>query len=161
METYLVTNYNVSTMESSAGIRMDSEFLNTLQESVDSICDQLYAEKTLITAQAVKKALLAHGAWSDADLDQIPGYINGWRLQNLQSQDTDLSPESIDHLKAQLQKYHHDLLMAQQTINHLKSELLTKTNDIKILRFNIIKELRGLLGPVDISTTPGRNVNRP
>ncbi|HSX20332.1 MAG TPA: hypothetical protein VLG38_04325 [Gammaproteobacteria bacterium] len=108
---------------------MPTEILNTLQELVVSICDQLYAERQLITKNSVKQLVLIHELCSEEELDQrLPGYINNWRLQNINS----TSSES------QLSKYKAELLQAQQTINHLKTEL-------NALRTTIVCDLRGLL----------------
>lgn len=108
---------------------MPPEILNTLQELVVSICDQLYAERQLITKNSVKQLVALHAQWKDEELEQrLPGYINEWRLQNLSL----VSPEE------QLSKYKAELLKAQQTVHQLKVELHT-------LRASLAHEIRGLL----------------
>lgn len=126
---------------------MGNEFIDTLQELINSICDRLYAERQLITKQTVKKLVLLHENWvaDENHLDQaIPQFINTWRLHNLDGAD-DLSADSISVLNAQLCKYKSDLYNAQQSINQLQDELIAKNNEVNILRKSMIKELRGLL----------------
>lgn len=126
---------------------MSNEFIDTLQELINSICDRLYAERQLITKQTVKKMVLLHENWvaDETHLDQaLPQFINAWRLHNLDGAD-DLSSESLSNLNAQLCKYKTDLYNAQQSINQLKGELIAKNNEISMLRTMMITDLRGML----------------
>lgn len=124
-----------------------AENIGTLQELVNSICERLHSEKQLITNQSIKKLVLLHENWvmDAAELDQqLPNIINTWRLTSLYA-DQDEPSEAICSLTAQLCKVRSDLMNAQYTIKQLKTELLTKNSEIKMLRIEIIDELRGLL----------------
>lgn len=106
------------------------DIINTLQESVISICDRLYAERQLITKTAVKKLVQLHDLWSDDELElEIPAYINEWRLNNL---------NGGSEKQQELQECRKELAAAHTTIRQLNAELTS-------LRLTVIQNLRGLL----------------
>lgn len=63
---------------------MAKDMLNELFEVVVSACDTLYSSRKLITQKAVLEIVAAQGRWTREYLEQnLPEYINDWRLQNL------------------------------------------------------------------------------
>ncbi len=90
---------------------MAAGMINELYELVISICDQLYANRQLITKNSVKKLVLLHGSWSEDDLElQLSTYVNQWRLQTLQQ---------TDSLEEQLQRYRAELLNLKRDIRDM------------------------------------------
>lgn len=117
---------------------MTAEILNKLEELVTSACDQLYAARQLITVAAVQKILMRYGLWSEEILErQLPGYINEWRINNLQVNSSNSSTE-LCNCKS-------DNLKFQEHINSLTVALIEKNLEIKALKESIIKNIRGLL----------------
>lgn len=109
---------------------MTGDILNTLQELVVSICDDLYAKRQLITKNSVKKIVMLHGLWSDEELElEIPTYINDWRISNLTNDQNE---------NAQFTGLQEELARARATIQQLNAEITS-------LRLTVVQNLRGLL----------------
>src|SRR5437762_5281332 len=117
---------------------MAAGILNELYELVVGICDNLYAERQLITKNTVKKIVLLHGSWSEEDLDlQLPRYINDWRLNTLATSNDIMDVDKITVLEAQLCKSKAELHSAQQTIHRLQADLLAESSRVKLQRVKI------------------------
>lgn len=101
---------------------MAAGMINELYELVVSICDQLYANRQLITTASVKKSVLLHGLWSEDDLElQLPTYVNQWRLQTLQQNDSE-TPTQICYLEEQVRRYRTGLIDIKREIRDMLNE---------------------------------------
>ncbi len=108
---------------------MEGEIINTLQELVVGVCDELYANRQLITNTSVKKAVILHGLWSEDELEaEIPAYINEWRLSNLSSD-----------------KGRDELLTLREELLHAKNKIQILNKELTSLRLDVVSNLRGLL----------------
>lgn len=125
---------------------MHEGILNELYELVVSTCDSLYANRQIITKNAVKQLILSQGTWPDAELEvQLPKYISDWRLNNLSS-DREVSVNTkLLMLETQISKYQIELQLAKQTINQLQADLQGVASATQQYKQQILQQLRGML----------------
>lgn len=94
---------------------MSSQLINELQELVINVCDDLYAQRQLITKNVVKTAILTRGEWDSEYLDmQLPTYINHWRINTISQKE--------ESLEAELARTKNELNMAHKTIALLQAQ---------------------------------------
>lgn len=126
---------------------MSEFFAPDLQKIIINSCNDLYANRKLITKKVVTEIVTSLGDWSQQELELlIPQFINEWRLQNIAEDENLLNADRIVALEAQVSKYRVNLMQSQRTIVKLKMDLIALSTTAQRQRDIIIADLRDILG---------------
>ncbi len=110
---------------------MAGAIFNELEELVANVCDNLYAQRRLITTNNVRNALLLCRELQEQELAELPIYINKWRLHNIHADSEEACLYTkVKLLETQLAQYQTDLQLATQMLSSLRAEIVQQRNDI-------------------------------